>query len=78
MEQEVWLNKMTLTQRQEITVSRQELLGVLLIVGFVAVIMLTIITDENQYLPQTQKNKEQMLEAEWRGQRAPYEGQKLC
>lgn len=52
---------MTLTQRQEIAISREELLGVLLIIGFLVTIMLTIITDRDQYIPQTTKNKEQLL-----------------
>lgn len=48
----------------EITVTREELYGVLLIISFVVTIMLTIITDEDQYIPQTTKNKEQLLDLE--------------
>ena len=48
----------------EISVTREELYGVLLIIGFVVTIMLTIITDEDQYIPQTTKNKEKLLDLE--------------
>ena len=49
---------------KDITVTREELYGVLLIISFVVTIMLTIITDEDQYIPQTTKNKEHLLDLE--------------
>ena len=41
--------------------STQEMLGVSLIIGFNAVIMLSIINDDKAYLPPTAKHKEKFL-----------------
>ena len=52
--------------------SRQEMLGITLIIGFNAVIMLSIINDEQAYLPPTTKNKEKFLRESIRSE------QRLC
>ena len=42
-------------------VSKEELTGVILIIGFSAMLMLSILNDEEAYVPPTQKNKEKFL-----------------
>lgn len=61
LEQEIWLNSVPANQKLNVTMSRQELLGITLILGFNAVIMLSIINDDQAYLPPTTKNKEKFL-----------------
>ena len=76
MQQEAWLNKMTINQKQEITIRHEELLGVLLILVFAVLIMLNIITDEKQSLPKTTKNKER--EQQEKHNTSSQSIQKLC
>lgn len=63
---------MPASEKSDVQISRPELLGVSLIIGFNAVIMLSMINDEQAYLPPTTKHKEKFLR-ENGGQ-----GQRLC
>lgn len=61
IQQELWLQQRSASEKSNVQMSTQEMLGVSLIIGFNAVIMLSIINDDKAYLPPTAKHKEKFL-----------------
>lgn len=61
LQQELWLQQQSASDKSDVQMSCQEMLGVSLIIGFNAVIMLSIINDDKAYLPPTAKHKEKFL-----------------